>query len=137
MYVEYSTKRIPKAGVHINTESSFLTCCNCEDDCQVRHITEECLCLEEHECSTSTLQDKDKCACWQLTIQSTAASGDGKVRRVSELLIGPHTQPVTKFSFVQVDPSVGYRHRRLVEAVQTGIFECNSLCSCKKTCLNR
>ena len=92
VYVEYSTKRIPKEGVHINTETDFLACCDCTDDCQ----------------------DKDKCACWQLTIQSTAAAGDGKI-----------------------NPNVGYNYRRLLEPVQTGIFECNSKCSCKKTCLNR
>ncbi len=43
-----------------------------------------------------------------------------------------------KFTFsIQIDPNVGYKHRRLLESVQTGIFECNSKCSCQKTCLNR
>jgi len=36
-----------------------------------------------------------------------------------------------------VDRSAGYNYRRLNEIVLTGIFECNSKCACKKTCLNR
>jgi len=35
------------------------------------------------------------------------------------------------------DTSVGYEFRRLKTCVQTGIFECNHLCKCKSTCLNR
>ena len=46
-FVEYTTKRIPGKGVDINTKAEFLVCCNCTDDCQ----------------------DKEKCQCWQLTIQ--------------------------------------------------------------------
>ncbi len=36
VYVEYSTERIPKTDVHINTDTDFLTCCDCKDDCSVR-----------------------------------------------------------------------------------------------------
>ena len=46
-FVDYTTKRIPRKGVEINTEETFLGCCDCTDDCQ----------------------DKGKCQCWQLTIQ--------------------------------------------------------------------
>ena len=49
------------------------------------------------------VQDREKCACWQLTIQGTAY-GPGGV----------------------VDPTVGYYYRRLPEPVMTGIYECNS-----------
>jgi len=69
-----------------------LVCCDCEDDCA----------------------DKDKCPCWQLTIQGTKASPDDKV-----------------------NPNVGYVNRRLKENVPTGIYECNPYCKCKRTCLNR
>ena len=91
-YVEYSTVRIPQQQVHINTEEEFLTGCHCQDDCV----------------------DRDKCSCWQLTIQSTKCDWENKV-----------------------DPSVGYEYRRLKEVVLTGIYECNKLCECSKTCLNR
>ena len=46
-FVDYTTKRIPRKGVEINTEETFLVCCDCTDDCQ----------------------DKGKCQCWQQTIQ--------------------------------------------------------------------
>ena len=90
--MEYSRIRLPQKNVTINTEEDFLTCCDCVDDCQ----------------------NRDKCACWQLTIQSTAATPEG-----------------------EVNPNVGYVYRRLTEPVSTGIFECNSKCKCKQTCLNR
>lgn len=59
-------------------------------------------------------RDRARCACVQLTIKSTVANAD----RI-------------------VNPSAGYKHRRLKEYVATGIYECNSRCKCKKTCLNR
>ena len=34
-YIEYSTKRLPQKDVHINLDDGFLTCCDCQDDCQV------------------------------------------------------------------------------------------------------
>ena len=46
-YVDYSTMRTPREGVNLNLDSNFLACCDCTDDCQ----------------------DKEKCQCWQLTIQ--------------------------------------------------------------------
>ena len=46
-YVEYSTKRFPRDGVDLNLDPNFLVCCDCTDDCQ----------------------DKEKCQCWQLTLQ--------------------------------------------------------------------
>ena len=92
-YVEYSTIRLPQTNVKIPLDEGFLTCCDCEDDCQ----------------------DKDKCSCWQLTIQSTAASDPD----------------------AQIDPNVGYEYRRLMNHVSTGIYECNKFCKCNKTCLNR
>ena len=92
-YVEYSTVRLPQKNVNIPLDSGFLTCCDCEDDCQ----------------------DKDKCSCWQLTIQSTAAANTD----------------------AQIEPNVGYEYRRLTNPVPTGIYECNKFCRCNKTCLNR
>ena len=46
-YVEYSTVRLPQKNVSINTAPEFMTCCDCTDDCS----------------------NKEKCACWQMTIQ--------------------------------------------------------------------
>ncbi|KAK7864464.1 hypothetical protein R5R35_011697 [Gryllus longicercus] len=91
-YVKYSTVRLPMEGVNVNTNPEFLVSCDCTDDCQ----------------------DKDKCACWQLTIQGTAYGPGGKV-----------------------DKSVGYNFKRLREPVMTGIYECNSRCKCASTCFNR
>jgi len=68
-----------------------------------------CGCDCEDDC-----QDKTKCACWQLTIKATAADAGGNV-----------------------NPMVGYQYRRLQNGAITGIYECNSQCHCKKTCLNR
>ena len=45
--VTYSTSRLPGKGVYINKEKEFIVCCDCTDDCQ----------------------DKEKCRCWQLTMQ--------------------------------------------------------------------
>ena len=91
-YVEYSTSRLPQKGVIINTDQEFLTGCDCVDDCG----------------------DKEKCQCWQLTIQNTKCDKNN-----------------------EVDPDVGYEFKRLHDMVLTGIYECNSLCKCSKTCFNR
>jgi len=56
----------------------------------------------------------DKCSCRHLTIQSTKANRENKV-----------------------ESNAGYEYRRLQDIVQTGIYECNKLCKCSKTCLNR
>ena len=91
-YVEYSTVRLPTDKVKLNTDLEFLAGGDCTDDCR----------------------DKDKCACWQLTIQATQCERDNKIKK-----------------------DVGYQFRRLHEVVITGIYECNKNCSCAVTCLNR
>lgn len=91
-YVEYSTVRTPREGVNLNLDSNFLSCCDCTDDCQ----------------------DKEKCQCWQMTIQTTKCTKGSKL-----------------------DPNAGYQYRRLMNPVLTGVYECNSNCTCRKTCLNR
>ena len=91
-YVEYSGVRLPQKKVSIINDPEFLTCCDCTDGCL----------------------DKQKCACWQLTIQSTASSPDARI-----------------------NPNAGYVNRRLLDVVPTGIYECNSKCSCNRTCQNR
>lgn len=78
--IKYTTQREPSDDVHINLDPDFLVCCDCEDDCQ----------------------DKNKCRCWQLTIQGATLGG-----RVP-------------------NAAVGYVYKRLPEAVTTGIYECNS-----------
>ncbi|KAK3912030.1 Histone-lysine N-methyltransferase eggless [Frankliniella fusca] len=91
--LQYETQRKPYEGVHLNTDPNFLCGCDCTDDCQ----------------------DKEKCACWQLTIQGSSLYPGGVV-----------------------DPNVGYYYKRLQERVITGIYECNQQCKCSKsTCLNR
>ncbi|XP_001603698.1 histone-lysine N-methyltransferase SETDB1 [Nasonia vitripennis] len=90
--IKYTTQREPTEDVYMNLDPDFLCSCDCEDDCQ----------------------DKNKCQCWQLTIQGATLGG-----RVP-------------------NAAVGYVYKRLPEAVTTGIYECNSRCKCSvKTCLNR
>ncbi|KAG1666929.1 Histone-lysine N-methyltransferase SETDB1 [Nymphon striatum] len=48
-YLEYSKQRIPCKDVALNLDSDFLSCCDCEDNCQ----------------------DSSKCSCQQLTIEAT------------------------------------------------------------------
>lgn len=92
LYVDYCTERIPRKGVKMNLDPNFLICCDCTDDCQ----------------------DKEKCQCWQLTINATARGPGGKI-----------------------NPNAGYEYRRLTQNLRTGVYECNSRCLCRKTCLNR
>ncbi|XP_052738923.1 kinesin-related protein 4 isoform X2 [Bicyclus anynana] len=56
-------------------------------------------------------EDKAKCACWRMTLEGARTIG--------------------------CEGDVGYVYRRLPEAVLSGIYECNSRCKCKQTCLNR
>ncbi|XP_055997005.1 histone-lysine N-methyltransferase SETDB1-like isoform X3 [Ostrea edulis] len=90
-YVEYSNVRIPTKGVKLNLDQEFLVCCDCTDNCR----------------------DKSKCACQQMTVESTSVSG-GKT-----------------------NPEAGYQYRRLQEPIVTGIYECNSKCKCDNRCVNR
>ncbi|XP_056637289.1 histone-lysine N-methyltransferase eggless [Diorhabda sublineata] len=91
-FCNYSIKRVPMEGVHMNLDQDFLCGCDCDDDCI----------------------DKTKCSCWKLTLEGA------------------------KYIGKDIDPnSVGYIYRRLPEQVITGIYECNSRCSCSSTCLNR
>ncbi|XP_022904964.2 histone-lysine N-methyltransferase eggless [Onthophagus taurus] len=63
---------------------------------------------------TDDCLDRSKCACWQLTLQCL------------------------KYMEKGTDPkSVGYQYRRLLEPIFSGIYECNSRCHCRHTCLNR
>ena len=90
--LEYCTVRLPQSGVVINTDTDFLVCCSCEDDCV-------------------SMTD---CQCRQLTVQSTLGDVEGEVWE-----------------------SAGYEYRRLHHQVVTGIYECNSRCSCSMLCHNR
>ncbi|KAI5636816.1 SET domain-containing protein [Phthorimaea operculella] len=60
---------------------------------------------------TDDCQDKSKCACWKLTLEGARTIG--------------------------LDDNVGYVYKRLAEPLPSGIYECNSRCKCKQTCLNR
>ncbi|XP_072948698.1 histone-lysine N-methyltransferase eggless [Epargyreus clarus] len=66
-----------------------------------------CGCDCEDDC-----EDKSKCACWKLTLEGARTIG----------LEGDN---------------VGYVYKRLPEPLPSGIYECNSRCKCKHTCLNR
>ncbi|XP_014252866.1 histone-lysine N-methyltransferase eggless-like [Cimex lectularius] len=63
---------------------------------------------------TDNCSDKSICACWQQTIKQAR-----------------------EFDFT-IDPDkIGYKYKKLPEMLLTGIYECNSTCKCKNTCLNR
>ena len=38
-HVEYISNRIVGKGININTDRSFLACCDCTDNCQVTSLT--------------------------------------------------------------------------------------------------
>jgi len=63
---------------------------------------------------TDDCQDVNSCTCHQLTIEATARCADKKI-----------------------NPNALYKHRRLMKLVPTGIYECNEMCKCASTCLNR
>ncbi|XP_045538365.1 histone-lysine N-methyltransferase eggless [Papilio machaon] len=56
-------------------------------------------------------EDKSKCACWKMTLEGARTIG--------------------------MEGDVGYVYRRLPEPLPSGIYECNSRCKCRNTCLNR
>lgn len=90
--VSYISSRIKTDEVSINTDPGFLVCCDCTDNCQ----------------------DKTKCGCAQLTINSS--------NTIDNI----------------ISPNAGYQYRRLKEHLTTGIYECNQNCSCSHlTCYNR
>lgn len=65
--VDYMTERKPKEGVTINTNSDFLVCCDCTDDCR----------------------NRDECACWQLTIKGSRCLWNGSEPKVSYIMSHP------------------------------------------------
>eukprot|EP00795_Rhopilema_esculentum_P011410 gene11410-21609_t len=89
--VEYISERIIGLGIDMNHDSGFLASCDCQDNCQ----------------------DRTKCACARLTIDSSDAINGKK------------------------DEHCGYQYRRLREGVTTGIYECGRNCSCSATCYNK
>ncbi|KAJ8917329.1 hypothetical protein NQ315_002351 [Exocentrus adspersus] len=108
-FCNYSIKRVPMEGVHMNLDPEFLCGCDCDDDCIVSFYRNNFT-----RSLNSFRQDKTKCACWKLTLEGA------------------------KYGAKDLDPnSVGYIYRRLPEQVITGIYECNSRCKCSSTCLNR
>jgi histone-lysine N-methyltransferase SETDB1 len=88
--VKYISSRLTE-GVDINVDPTFLVCCDCTDDCQ----------------------DKESCACFQLTREAAEAVG------------------------IDCDTDVGYTFRRIQNARRTAIYECNSRCKCSARCANR
>lgn len=64
---------------------------------------------------TNNCQDHAVCACTQLTIKATALDKEEKL----------------------VLKDASYDHRRLKDVLITGVFECNSKCSCSSSCHNR
>jgi len=59
-------------------------------------------------------RDRSKCLCWRKTFEMTTFCDNN-----------------------EMNTNVGYRGRKLLEMVNTGIFECNPLCKCDHRCSNR
>ncbi|BHF57213.1 Histone-lysine N-methyltransferase [Sparganum proliferum] len=72
-YVEYIAQRQPVGNVHINTDSDFLVCCDCTDNCR----------------------DRSKCACQQLTIE---ASSFTSARGLVDFSIGYRHRRLSQFT---------------------------------------
>nr|VZI46054.1 unnamed protein product [Spirometra erinaceieuropaei] len=72
-YVEYIAHRQPVGNVHINTDSDFLVCCDCTDNCR----------------------DRSKCACQQLTIE---ASSFTSARGLVDFSIGYRHRRLSQFT---------------------------------------
>jgi len=68
--------------------------------------------LEGCDC-TDNCRDRTKCSCWRKTAEATLFTND------------------------TINTEVGYKGRRLLNMVNTGIFECNSKCKCDCRCLNK
>lgn len=64
---------------------------------------------------TDNCANKKNCQCWQLTLQ-----GQKNIRNKSKYTVGN-----------------GYKYKRLLKDVKTGIYECNTNCQCSAKCLNR
>lgn len=93
-HLKYSNVRIPMQGVAINNDVEFMACCDCTDDCA----------------------DKNKCACFQMTIQGFKFANRG----------------------IDYDEGeVSYRWKRLPMQVPTAIYECHKGCHCTSRCLNK
>ncbi|GBP42982.1 Histone-lysine N-methyltransferase eggless [Eumeta japonica] len=61
---------------------------------------------------TDDCQDRSKCACWKMTLEGARTIGmEGE--------------------------NIGYVYKRLLQPLTSGIYECNSRCKCRHTCLNR
>ncbi|XP_063715483.1 histone-lysine N-methyltransferase SETDB1-like isoform X3 [Symsagittifera roscoffensis] len=99
IFGKYILERQPSAEViaMMKTDPGFQACCDCTDNCK----------------------DKKKCACAQLTIETTRMGRNGKSKR--------------KLTY----SNAGFNHRRLTTRHEFGLYECNSNCSCnKETCYN-
>ncbi|VDN25667.1 unnamed protein product, partial [Dibothriocephalus latus] len=72
-YVEYIPHRQPVGNVQINTDSDFLVCCDCTDNCR----------------------DRSKCACQQLTIE---ASSFTSARGLVDFSIGYRHRRLSQFT---------------------------------------
>ncbi|ODM90642.1 Histone-lysine N-methyltransferase eggless [Orchesella cincta] len=85
---KYITQSEASHGVAERAKRTFLTCCDCTDNCM----------------------DASKCACLKLTMERLAIWNTN---------------------------STTYQNRRLNGQVTGGLYECNDICKCKMTCLNR
>ena len=111
-FIKYRTEPIPQKGVVINDDKGFLTGCDCTDDCT----------------------NKGLCACWQLTIQNTRSFQNSSFNSQSRNFI---ILQIRCDQGNKLNVEAGYVFRRLPDVVLTGIYECNSSCSCSNTCTNR
>ncbi|CAF1263192.1 unnamed protein product [Rotaria magnacalcarata] len=77
---------------------------------------------------TDNCRDRMKCSCWLKTFQQAKLNGNEQIRSWRR----------RKLSTEKMISRFGYIHQRLKVPVWSGIYECNSKCSCHaKQCTNR
>jgi histone-lysine N-methyltransferase SETDB1 len=112
--IDYSKVRLALDGVPLNTDESLLEGCDCTDGKWATTGQRDLTDLIELE-KLKGCKDRLKCSCWRKTYEATTFTR-GKNN---------------------IDETVGYKGRRLLQMVSTGIFECNSRCKCDHRCSNR
>ncbi|CAF1161216.1 unnamed protein product, partial [Didymodactylos carnosus] len=73
-------------------------------------------------------RDRAKCACWLRTLKYAELAGEERVKAMKQK---NKTQ-------AEILNAIGYKYRRLVKNLSSGIYECNDRCQChNKSCTNR
>ena len=126
----YRVERKPVAGVHMVIDEPTMTCCSCTDGCRNRL---QCACKFTRCASVRMIcvqqrSEVDVGIGWLRTLKYADLVGDDRVT----------TMKAKNKTQAEILYQLGYGFRRLHKNVSSGIYECNSRCSCHRdTCSNR